>query len=98
MLNSEGVFKGIVSADSLREVIEADKLISDAYLDDVVTANEADSMQDILPQVASHGWAIPVLDEHGEYKGAVSKNLFLRTLHRSQDEQNERVSESNGEK
>jgi glycine betaine/proline transport system ATP-binding protein len=42
-----------------------------------------DSMQDILPEVASSAWPVPVLDEKGIYKGVVSKNRFLRTLHRT---------------
>jgi glycine betaine/proline transport system ATP-binding protein len=89
VLSTEGSFKGVVSADALREVIEAGKLISDAYLDEVVIANAGDSMQDILPEVASHPWAVPIVNDHGEYLGAVSKNLFLRTLHRNHDETKE---------
>jgi glycine betaine/proline transport system ATP-binding protein len=27
---------------------------------------------------------LPILDDQGNYVGAISKNLFLRTLHRSQ--------------
>jgi glycine betaine/proline transport system ATP-binding protein len=40
-------------------------------------------MQDFLPEVASHAWPVPVVDENNVYKGVVSKNLFLRTLHRA---------------
>ena len=91
VLNSAHQFRGIVSADSLREVIEAGQLISNAYIEDVVTANANDSLQDILPEVANHPWPVPILDDNGEYLGAVSKNLFLRTLHRNHpDEQSER--------
>ena len=53
----------------------------------MVTANAADSMQDILPEVAQHAWALPILDDDNQYLGAISKNLFLRTLHRSQQEE-----------
>ncbi|MDT8420071.1 MAG: glycine betaine/L-proline ABC transporter ATP-binding protein ProV [Desulfuromonadales bacterium] len=83
-------FKGIVSADSLRELLDQDvqpQLIPNAYLEDVVTAHHSDSMQDILPQVANHPWALPILDDNGKYLGAISKNLFLRTLHRNQPEE-----------
>lgn len=89
VVNSEGIYKGVVSADSLRKVIDAGKLISDAYIDEVTTASTTDSMQEILPEVASRPWAVPVLNEQGEYLGAVSKNLFLRTLHRNHDEAQE---------
>jgi glycine betaine/proline transport system ATP-binding protein len=46
-------------------------------------------MQDILPDVASHPWPLPILGESDKYLGAVSKNLFLRTLHRSEPETTE---------
>ena len=83
-------FKGIVSSDSLRELLdreEVEHLIFNACLDAVVTANATDSMQEILPDVASHPWALPILDDDGKYLGAVSKNLFLRTLHRNHAEE-----------
>ena len=93
VITSDGQFNGFVSADSLREVIEKHQMIPDAYLEDVVTANQADSMQDILPDVANHAWALPILDDDGNYIGAISKNLFLRTLHRNHPENQEAVIE-----
>jgi glycine betaine/proline transport system ATP-binding protein len=86
VVDSDRNFKGIVSADSLRELLDQEEtphLIPNAYLDAIVTAHASDSMQDILPDVASHPWALPILDDEGKYLGAVSKNLFLRTLHRN---------------
>jgi len=80
-------FRGIVSTDSLRDLIEKpgdEHPIAEAYIRDTVTANTSDSMQDILPEVARNTWPIPILDEDGRYVGAVSKNLFLRTLQRTQ--------------
>lgn len=81
------MFKGIVSTDSLREMLdqnEAPHLIPNAYLQGVKVANTDDSLQDILPEVANNPWPLPILNDKGEYRGAISKNLFLRTLHRSQ--------------
>ncbi len=89
VLDSERIFKGIISTDSLRELIDdttREQLIQNAFLADAISANSSDSMQDILPEVASHPWAVPILNDSGEYLGAVSKNLFLRTLHRDQPE------------
>jgi glycine betaine/proline transport system ATP-binding protein len=100
VIDSEDKFLGIVSTDSLREVIDRpddEHLIKNAYLEDVETANIGDSMQDILPHVAAHSWALPILDEQGNYRGAISKNLFLRTLHRSQAEEVELAEEPNAE-
>ncbi len=87
VLDSERIYKGIVATDSLRELIAdsgREQLIQNAFIADVVTANSTDSMQDILPNVANHPWALPILSDAGEYLGAVSKNLFLRTLYREQ--------------
>lgn len=92
VVDSNRIFKGIVSSDSLREMLDQEEhphLIPNAYLDEVVTAKAADSMQDILPDVASHPWPVPILDDNDKYLGAVSKNLFLRTLHRSEQETTE---------
>jgi len=91
VIDSERRFQGIVSADSLRELIDRDSVehqIRNAFIEHAVTAGATDSMQDILPEVARHPWALPILDDNGKYLGAISKNLFLRTLHRNQaDEQ-----------
>ncbi len=90
VLDSEKVFKGIVSADSLRDMLDRDDiphLIPNAYLDGVVTAHKDDSLQDILPKVAEHPWPLPILNGEGRYLGAISKNLFLKTLHRSQPDE-----------
>ena len=90
VLNSDKIFQGIVSTDSLRELLDQDsqpRLIPNAYLEGVMTANADDSLQDILPYVANHPWPLPILDGEGKYLGVVSKNLFLRTLHRNSDDE-----------
>ncbi len=87
VLDSGKKFLGIVSTDSLKKVIEStseDKSLKNAFLDHVEPVKTSDSMQDILPLVASLSWPIPVVDEQGTYRGTVSKNRFLRTLHRAE--------------
>jgi glycine betaine/proline transport system ATP-binding protein len=88
VLDPKHRFLGIVSSDSLRDSLvsgKADYPISQAYLENVVPVKMDDSMQDILPQVASSSWPIPVVDDQNIYKGVVSKNRFLRTLHRTEE-------------
>ncbi|HSH70521.1 MAG TPA: glycine betaine/L-proline ABC transporter ATP-binding protein ProV [Deferrisomatales bacterium] len=90
VLDSNHKFQGVVSADSLRELIdrpEQPHLLTNAYVEGVVPAQATDSMQSILPEVARNPWPLPILNEEGEYLGVVSKNLFLRTLHRSEPEE-----------
>ena len=89
VIDTKDKFHGIVSTDSLRELIDRpgdEHLIKDAYIDDAVTAKTSDSMQDILPHVAGHSWPLPIVDEDDNFLGVISKNLFLKTLHRSQPE------------
>ena len=84
VLDSERRFYGIVSTDSLRSAIELGATkIDEAFIKEAKAAKVEDSMQDFLPEVASHAWPVPVVDENNIYKGVVSKNLFLRTLHRA---------------
>ena len=89
-LDSERKFLGVVSTDGLREEIDkpqSEHQIRSAFLAEAVTAKATDSMQDILPEVAKRPWALPIVDDDGKFVGAISKNLFLRTLHRSQPEE-----------
>jgi glycine betaine/proline transport system ATP-binding protein len=84
VLDSERRFYGIVSTDSLRSAIELGAAkIDEAFIKEAKAAKVEDSMQDFLPEVASHAWPVPVVDENNIYQGVVSKNLFLRTLHRA---------------
>jgi glycine betaine/proline transport system ATP-binding protein len=82
-------FLGVVSADSVGECMERgapDQPIDQAFIPNVVPVLTTDYMQDILHLVASRYYPIPVVDEDGRYKGVVSKNRFLRTLHRTEQE------------
>jgi len=96
VIDGKHKFLGIVSADNLRQAIEdglPDTPLSQTFLADAEAVKLDDSMQDILPLVASSPWPVPVVDEDNKYKGVVSKNRFLRTLHRAED-----TAESNGGK
>jgi glycine betaine/proline transport system ATP-binding protein len=87
VLDARKRFLGIVSSDSLRDALEqgaADNPIDQAFLDECTPVNINDSMQEILPHVASKTWPIPVVDDQYVFKGVVSKNRFLRTLHRTE--------------
>jgi glycine betaine/proline transport system ATP-binding protein len=92
VLDARKRFLGIVSSESLREALEGglpDSPIDQVFLDDGVPVNLNDSMQDILPVVASKSWPVPVVDDQNVFKGVVSKNRFLRTLHRAEESMEE---------
>jgi len=86
-LDARHRFLGVVSSDSIRDALEAGEPgnpLSRAFLSGAQAAAAADSMQDILPMVASSPWPVPVVDENGVYRGVVSKTRFLRILHRTE--------------
>ncbi|WP_163336420.1 glycine betaine/L-proline ABC transporter ATP-binding protein ProV [Desulfopila sp. IMCC35008] len=89
ILDSEHHFYGVVSTDSLRTLLDkkdsGEKKIEDAFIREALAVRDTESLQDILPQVASKPWPVPVIDEDSTFKGVVSKNLFLRTLHRAEN-------------
>lgn len=87
VLDANRRYLGMVSSDSLRKAIEegtSDNPIDRGYVVESQTVNANESMQDILPEVASKSWPVPVVDDGNVYMGVVSKNRFLRTLHRAE--------------
>ncbi|BCS87758.1 glycine betaine/L-proline ABC transporter ATP-binding protein ProV [Pseudodesulfovibrio sediminis] len=80
---------GVISSEGIQNALEEglpDKPLSQAFIDEADPVNFDESMQDILPMVASSRWPVPVVDADGVYKGVVSKNRFLRTLHKTEIE------------
>ncbi len=91
VLDAKQRLLGVVSAEGLHSVIEDggdSKDISRAFIEEASVVQSTASMQEILPEVTARPWPVPVVDEQGRYLGAVSKNLFLKTLQRSHARQN----------
>lgn len=83
VLDKSKHFLGLVSTDSLKEMINNHNKIDDfteAFLENVKPVKTDDSMQDILDEVVTHPFPVPVVNEEKEYVGVISKNIFLRTL------------------
>jgi glycine betaine/proline transport system ATP-binding protein len=96
VLDARRRFLGIVSSDSLREAIEkgtSDSPIDQAFIEEGKAVNRDASMQDILSIVASKSWPVPVVDQNNVYNGVVSKNRFLKTLHKAEESIDEDVKE-----
>lgn len=86
ILDARKHFVALVSSDSVRDALEAGKKgLAEAFLDGAKAANMNDSMQEILPSLASKGWPVPVVDDDNVYKGVVTRNRFLKTLHRTEE-------------
>ncbi len=88
VLGSEHKFYGVVSIDSIRDAIAASNgktKIETAFIKEALAVRQDECLQDILQEVASNPWPVPVIDEEGIYQGVVSKNRFLRTLYKAED-------------
>lgn len=88
VLDTSHRFLGVISSEGVRNAMEAgipNKPLNQVFIYDAQPVQESDSMQDILAQVASATWPIPVVDDDNVFKGVVSKNRFLKTLHRTED-------------
>ncbi|TVM31390.1 glycine betaine/L-proline ABC transporter ATP-binding protein ProV [Oceanidesulfovibrio marinus] len=83
-------YQGTISVESLRQAVEREQSgaagLKSAMLDNVIPARPEATMQDILAEVAANPWPVPVVDEAGAYLGAISKNIFLRTLQREAEQ------------
>jgi glycine betaine/proline transport system ATP-binding protein len=80
-------FLGVISSEGIRNALEAglpEHPLSQVFLPEAFAVHKDDSMQDILPQVAAATWPIPVVDDDNRYLGVVSKNRFLKTLHKTE--------------
>jgi glycine betaine/proline transport system ATP-binding protein len=97
VLDARKRFLGLITSDSLREALEngkPDNPLDQAYISEAEAVRMDDSMQEILPEVASKTWPVPVVDENNVYKGVVSKNRFLKTLHRTEEKIEEQRAEN----
>ena len=86
VLDKSKHFLGVVSTDSLKEYITTNNGagdFSDAFLENVTPVSTNDSMQEIIDEVTTRPWPIPVLNDDEEYVGVVSKNIFLQTLQKN---------------
>ncbi len=85
VLDARKRFVGVVSTDSLKEVIDLPKDerdITDAFLEGAESVNASESMQEILPLITANPWPVPVVNDESRYLGVVSRNMFLKSLQR----------------
>jgi glycine betaine/proline transport system ATP-binding protein len=79
-------YLGLVSADSLRHALQdhdGPLGLSRAYLPDVQVVNAAHPVAELFGQAANAPYPLPVVDAHGRYRGAISKNTLLKFLDRA---------------
>ncbi|MBE4599048.1 glycine betaine/L-proline ABC transporter ATP-binding protein ProV [Vibrio navarrensis] len=80
VIDKSNRYSGVVSLDSLRLAHKEQRSLSSAQLPDAITLTPDQSVNDILGLVAGVPYAVPVVDEQGQYFGVVTKSRLLQTL------------------
>lgn len=75
-------YSGIVSLDSLKQALKQQTSLSAALLSDIVTVDPELSVSELISQVAEVPYAVPVVDQQGNYYGVITKSRLLQTLDR----------------
>jgi glycine betaine/proline transport system ATP-binding protein len=81
VLDEQHKVLGIVSAESLMACIDKPrKKLRDALLPDKVTISGNTPLNEVLKKVVEYPFPLPVVDDDGEYIGAITKTVLLRKL------------------
>lgn len=81
VLDEQHKVLGIVSAESLVNCMnQSGKKLRDALLPEKVTIAGNTPLNAVLQKVVEYPFPLPVVDEHGEYIGAITKTVLLRKL------------------
>ncbi|MFC3023902.1 glycine betaine/L-proline ABC transporter ATP-binding protein ProV [Vibrio zhugei] len=75
-------YTGIVSIESLKEAKRNNDTLTNALLPDTICIDPDVSVSDLIGQVASVPYAVPVVDPTGKYYGVITKSRLLQTLDR----------------
>ncbi|MCE2571276.1 glycine betaine/L-proline ABC transporter ATP-binding protein ProV [Motilimonas eburnea] len=75
-------YLGIVSLDSLKQAYQQRSSLTSAIINDTLSLPPEMPVGELIGQVASVPYAVPVVDEHNNYLGVITKSRLLKTLDR----------------
>ncbi|ACS84705.1 glycine betaine/L-proline ABC transporter ATP-binding protein ProV [Musicola paradisiaca] len=73
-------FIGVVSLDSLKQALQAQQPLEQALLPAPAAVSASMPLSELISQVAQAPCAVPVVGEHHEYLGIISKGMLLQAL------------------
>lgn len=86
VLRKDRTYVGVVSLARIQESLEDDSHnsqdITPAYLENIEPIHEDATLQEVLPKLTAYECPVPIVDSANKYKGTISRHLFLRTLSR----------------
>lgn len=82
VISPEQAFMGVVSIDTLQTEMQAnpDPKLRHAFIPGVVPITADTAITDLFGPLASHPHGLPVVDDAGRYRGAITKNTLLEFL------------------
>ena len=81
VLDEQHKVLGVVSAESLLACVnQAGKKIRDAILPGKIAIPSSMPLNEVMQKVVEYACPLPVVDEQGEYIGAITKTVLLRKL------------------
>ncbi len=75
-------FSGIVSVESLTAAQKEQRPLASALINNITTITPDTPVSDLISQVAEVPYAVPVVDNDGQYHGVITKSRLLQTLDR----------------
>jgi glycine betaine/proline transport system ATP-binding protein len=83
VLDEQQKVVGVVSAESLTNCInQSGKTLRDALLPGKVAIAGNTPLNEVLQKVVEYPCPLPIVDENGEYIGAITKTVLLRKLYK----------------
>jgi glycine betaine/proline transport system ATP-binding protein len=86
VLRKDRTYVGVVSLAKIQEALEDEthnsQDITPAYLTEIEPVSEDATLQEVLPKLTEYDCPVPIVDANNKYKGTISRHLFLRTLSR----------------
>ncbi len=88
VVSPEQKLMGIVSVDSLEAAARANKdaKLRDAFLPEPLMITQDTAISDLYEPLTQHPYGLPVVDERGRYRGAITRNMMLTFLHEQHSE------------
>ena len=86
VLRKDRTYVGVVSLNKIQQALEDETInsqdITPAYLEGIEPVQQDATLQEVLPKLTEYECPVPIVDSANKYKGTISRHLFLRTLSR----------------
>lgn len=88
VVSSDQRFMGVVSVESLKKALRSsdDPKLREAFLPGVHVIAHDQTITELYEPLTQHPYGLPVVDDKGQYRGAITRNTLLEFLHQQKSE------------